>query len=46
MAGCVLIATDHTAYDYEFVVKHARCVIDTRNATKNVKQGREKIHKA
>jgi UDP-N-acetyl-D-mannosaminuronate dehydrogenase len=33
---CVLIATDHTAYDYEFVVTHARCVIDTRNATKKV----------
>jgi UDP-N-acetyl-D-glucosamine dehydrogenase len=33
---CVLIATDHTAYDYEFIVKHAKCVIDTRNATKKV----------
>ena len=33
---CVLIATDHTAYDFGFVVQHAKCVIDTRNATKNV----------
>jgi UDP-N-acetyl-D-glucosamine dehydrogenase len=33
---CVLIATDHTAYDYEFIVKHSKCVIDTRNATKTV----------
>ncbi len=33
---CVLIATDHTAYDYEFIVRHSRCVIDTRNATKSV----------
>lgn len=33
---CVLIATDHTAYDYEFIVKHAKCVVDTRNATKKV----------
>lgn len=43
---CVLIATDHTAFDYEFIVKHARLVIDTRNATKNVVKGREKIKKA
>ena len=43
---CVLIATDHTAYDYDFIVEHSRLVVDTRNATKNVKQGREKIHKA
>ncbi len=43
---CVLIATDHSAYDYDFIVEHARLVVDTRNATKNVRQGREKIHKA
>ena len=43
---CALIATDHTAYDYDLIVKHAPLVIDTRNATKNVKSGREKIRKA
>jgi UDP-N-acetyl-D-glucosamine dehydrogenase len=43
---CVLIATDHSAYDYDFIVKHANLVVDTRNATKNVCQGREKIVKA
>ena len=43
---CILIATDHTAYDYEMIVKHARLVVDTRNATKNVEEGREKIRKA
>lgn len=43
---CVLIATDHTAFDYEFIVKHSRLVIDTRNATKGVTKGREKIKKA
>ncbi len=43
---CVLVATDHSAYDYEFIVRHARIVVDTRNATKNVPQGREKIYKA
>jgi UDP-N-acetyl-D-glucosamine dehydrogenase len=43
---CVLIATDHSAYDYDFIVQHSRMVLDTRNATKNVKAGREKIRKA
>ncbi len=43
---CILIATDHSAYDYEFIVRHAPLVVDTRNATKNVRLGREKICKA
>ena len=43
---CVLIATDHTAFDYDAIVRHARLVVDTRNATKNVSAGREKIWKA
>jgi len=43
---CILIATDHSAYDYDFIVRHAPLVIDTRNATKNVHEGREKICKA
>ncbi len=42
----VLIATDHTAYDWEFIVKHSHLVVDTRNATVNVADGREKIFKA
>ncbi|MCR4415071.1 MAG: nucleotide sugar dehydrogenase [Thermoguttaceae bacterium] len=43
---CVLIATDHSAYDYDFIVRHAPLVVDTRNATKHVREGREKIRKA
>jgi UDP-N-acetyl-D-glucosamine dehydrogenase len=43
---CVLIATDHTAYDANFIVQHAKLVLDTRNVTKNVTVGREKIRKA
>ena len=42
----VLIATDHSAYDYDFIVQHSSLVLDTRNATKNVTVGREKIFKA
>jgi UDP-N-acetyl-D-glucosamine dehydrogenase len=43
---CVLIATDHTAYDFDYIVRHSMFVLDTRNATKSVKEGREKIRKA
>ena len=43
---CVLIATDHSAYDFPFIVRHSRLVLDTRNATKNVTEGRERIRKA
>lgn len=30
---CVLIATDHSCYDAEFIVKNSKLVIDTRNIT-------------
>jgi UDP-N-acetyl-D-glucosamine dehydrogenase len=43
---CVLISTDHSAYDYGFIVQHAKLVLDTRNATKSVTAGRDKIRKA
>src|SRR6266571_5223340 len=42
-ADCVVIATDHTAYDWEAVVKHARLVVDSRNATRQVTADRHKI---
>jgi UDP-N-acetyl-D-glucosamine dehydrogenase len=43
---CVLISTNHSAYDYSFVVEHSSLVVDTRNATRHVTSGREKIVKA
>ena len=42
----VLISTDHSAYDYDAIVRDAKLVIDTRNATAKVRQGRKKIIKA
>jgi len=42
----VLISTDHSCYDYDWIVEHARLVVDTRNATGHVKKGRAKIVKA
>src|SRR6201987_1651555 len=40
---CVLIATDHSSYDYDAIARDAKLVVDTRNATRRVKQNREKI---
>ena len=42
----VLIITNHSCYDYAWIVANARLVIDTRNATVAVTEGREKILKA
>ena len=39
----VVIVTDHSSYDYAAIVRHARLVVDTRNATKQVKEHRDKI---
>ena len=43
---CVLIATDHSAYDFSRIVAASRLIVDTRNATRDVPEGREKIIKA
>ena len=42
----VLITTDHTSVDYQWIVANASLVVDTRNATRNVTVGREKIVRA
>ena len=33
---CVLIVTDHSDYDYRRIVREAKLVVDTRNATKGI----------
>lgn len=43
---CALIATDHSAFDYDAIVEHAPLVVDTRNATSHVSHHRDKIRKA
>ncbi|WP_238455509.1 nucleotide sugar dehydrogenase [Desulfolucanica intricata] len=44
-ADLVLIVTDHSCVDYQLVTEHARVIVDTRNATRKVVRGREKIIK-
>ncbi len=35
-ADCVVIVTNHAAYDWPFVAEHARLIVDTRNALAGV----------
>ena len=42
----VVVSTNHSDYDYQFIVDHAQLVIDTRNATQSIGRGRRKIVKA
>jgi len=44
-ADLVVIVTDHSAVDYDRVVRLSGRVYDTRNATRNVTEGREKVRK-
>ncbi len=45
-AELVLIITDHSQYDYRWIVNNASLVVDTRNATKGIPSDRTKIIKA
>jgi UDP-N-acetyl-D-glucosamine dehydrogenase len=45
-ADVVVIATDHDSIDYQKLVRDAKLVVDSRNATKNVTFGRDKIKSA
>jgi UDP-N-acetyl-D-glucosamine dehydrogenase len=40
---CVIIATDHSSYDYEAIVESAKLVVDTRNVTRRIVRNRGKI---
>jgi len=42
----VVVATAHSTYDMNFICKHARLVVDTRNATRNVSGSGATIVKA
>jgi UDP-N-acetyl-D-glucosamine dehydrogenase len=41
-----VIVTDHSSVDYDFVLRHAPLVVDTRNATRHVTDGRARVVKA
>jgi UDP-N-acetyl-D-glucosamine dehydrogenase len=43
---CLLIATHHSAYDWQWVADHGKLIVDTRNALREVKGSREHIVQA
>ncbi len=42
----VIIATDHSTYDWPMIVRNARKIVDTRNATAGIKGSKNKIIRA
>lgn len=41
-ADCVVIATDHSCIDWHDLARHARLIVDTRNATRDVPEAKGK----
>jgi UDP-N-acetyl-D-glucosamine dehydrogenase len=39
-ADCVLLLTNHSQYDYNFIAEHAKLILDTRNAFKGIENPR------
>jgi UDP-N-acetyl-D-glucosamine dehydrogenase len=45
-SDCVLIVTDHDAYDYDFILHHASLIVDTKNVFADRLKYPEKIYMA
>ena len=44
-ADCLVIITDHSLFEWQSIVNHSRLIVDTRNATRDVKAGQCRIVK-
>jgi UDP-N-acetyl-D-glucosamine dehydrogenase len=44
-ADCVVIATDHSCFDYEMIVNNAKVLVDARNAIGHNMMGRREVIK-
>lgn len=42
----LLLSTDHTDYDYDFIAENSHIIVDTRNAFSKCEKYQEKIYKA
>ena len=40
---CAVVISNHSCYDFNDIVKSAKVLVDTRNATKKVTENRDKI---
>ena len=43
---CLVIVTDHSVYDFDWIVRHTPLIVDTRNATAECGAEIGQIHKA
>lgn len=43
---CVVIVTDHSAYDWQHILRHAPLVVDTRNASRGVRDDGGRVIRA
>jgi UDP-N-acetyl-D-glucosamine dehydrogenase len=43
---CIVIVTDHSAYDFEWIARHARLIVDTRNAAEGCRTAPGQVWKA
>jgi UDP-N-acetyl-D-glucosamine dehydrogenase len=44
-ADVVILTTDHSSFDYQWIADNCDCILDTRNAFKGVKNSRAKIYR-
>ena len=42
---CIIVLTDHSAYDFPRIIAASKLVVDTRNATKDLQEFKDKIIK-
>ncbi len=42
-SNCTIVVTDHDLFDPNFLVQNSKAIVDTRNMTRLVQKGREKI---
>ena len=43
---CVLLSTDHSNFDYQFIYDNANLIVDTRNAFSHIEDKANKIVKS
>jgi UDP-N-acetyl-D-glucosamine dehydrogenase len=44
-ADVVILTTDHSSFDYQWIADNCDCILDTRNAFRGVKNCRAKIYR-
>jgi UDP-N-acetyl-D-glucosamine dehydrogenase len=43
---CLVIVTDHSAYDWQHILRHARLIVDTRGVTRGMGEAAARVVRA